>query len=122
MRWSRSASISAARWACRWRTTPSSPPRTSSRRISSPSSAALVRSGMSIDAANAQLQTIGARLEAAYPDANKEKTFLAVPLQEQLVGPVRATLYFLMGAVSLVLLIASANVANLLLARATARQ
>jgi putative ABC transport system permease protein len=82
---------------------------------------AKLKSGIALETAKAHLDTIGARLAIALPSTNRNKSFTATPLRDQLVGPVRTTLYFLMGAVALVLLIACTNVADLMLARATAR-
>ena len=82
---------------------------------------AKLKSGVTLEGARIHLETIGARLATSFPDSNRNKSFTVTPLRDQLVGPVRTTLYFLMGAVVLVLLIACTNVADLMLARATAR-
>jgi putative ABC transport system permease protein len=78
-------------------------------------------SGVTLDNANARLSALATRLAAAFPESNKDKTFVAMPLRDSLVGDARTTLYVLMAAVVLVLLIACANVANLMLARSAAR-
>ena len=83
---------------------------------------ARLRPGATLQQAQAEMSVIARHLTELYPDSNTGQTVNVVPLQEDLVGPVRPTLLVLWGAVGLVLLTVCANVANLLLARAPARQ
>ena len=77
---------------------------------------------ISLEAARADLATIAARLGEQYPN-NRDYGVTVTPLPEQVVGPtLRSALWIVLGAVTVVLLIACANVANLLLSRATARE
>lgn len=82
---------------------------------------ARLKDGATFEQANAELQAIAARIEAQYPKENSGKSSVAVPLQDDLVAGMRTTLSLLLGAVALVVLIACANVANLLLAKASSR-
>ena len=96
-------------------------PETTSRGAHNYRVVARLKEGVGLDRAQAEMTAVAARLEQAYPVSNDGKGAIVVPLQEQLVGDTRPTLNMLAGAVALVLLIACANVANLLLARASAR-
>jgi putative ABC transport system permease protein len=82
---------------------------------------AKLRPGIDVERANADLTAISKRLEAEYPDDNTDWGTLVVPLQEDMVGDVRTSLLVLLGAVTLVLLIACANLANLMLVRTHSR-
>src|SRR6266480_4851617 len=81
-----------------------------------------LKDGVTVERAQTEMSRIARQLESDYPDFDTGWGATVVPLMEQVVGGSRRTILIVLGAVSLVLLIACANVANLMLARAASRQ
>ena len=95
---------------------------TQSRGMGYLAAVALLKQGTSLKQAAGEMETITGRLRQQYPDTNNRRFNRVVSLHEHLVGETGPMLWLLFGAVTFVLLIACANVANLLLANASSRQ
>ncbi len=80
-----------------------------------------LKPGVSPEQANTEMTSIAARIEQQYPESNQGRSVRVTRMRDEMVGDVRLTLYLLLGAVAVVLLIACANTATLLLGKATAR-
>src|SRR5690242_201406 len=81
-----------------------------------------LKPGVSLQQAQSEMSVIASRLEQQYPDSNYKVGASLVELHEDMIGESRSSLLMMLWAVALVLLIACANIANLLLSRAVARQ
>ncbi len=85
-------------------------------------SVARLKPGLSVEAADAEIKTIGRRLSELYPNSNTDKKFLVRSLRYEMTKDIGSQVWMLFGAVALVLLVACANVASMLLARNARRQ
>jgi predicted lysophospholipase L1 biosynthesis ABC-type transport system permease subunit len=81
-----------------------------------------LKPGVTVEQAHAEMQQIAARLAQTYPDTNTDVTATVTPLREFWFGKLRRSFWLLLGACGFVLLIACANVANLLMTQATVRE